>query len=215
MADAEGSEYIELKAPECWSSLYKRRPGLVLGFHGCDRETAENVLSHSTPHLKRSDNRYDWLGKGIYFWEDDPWRALDWAMETRKRPKQSKGKIKDPYVIGAVIELGRCFNLLETDARKELQEAFLAAEQALAVLGKEPPRNSGPSQMLRERDKYAIDVLHASRDEQGLPPYQTVRAAFIEGGPIYEGAGFHEKSHVQIAVLDESCIKGYFRLPWK
>jgi hypothetical protein len=34
---------------------------------------------------------------------------------------------------------------------------------------------------------------------------------FIEGGVVYEGAGFHEKTHVQIAIRTPEMIKGYFR----
>lgn len=43
--------------------------------------------------------------------------------------------------------------------------------------------------------------------------YQSVRAAFLEGEPLYDGAGFKAKNHIQIAVRDTDCILGYFRLP--
>jgi hypothetical protein len=36
---------------------------------------------------------------------------------------------------------------------------------------------------------------------------------FIEGAPIYEGSGFFEKTHIQIAVCNPDCIKGVFRVP--
>lgn len=35
---------------------------------------------------------------------------------------------------------------------------------------------------------------------------------FTEGKPLYPGAGFHEKSHIQICVRNPNCIKGYFRI---
>lgn len=41
-----------------------RRPnsfGPVLGYHGCDREVAEQVLSGQSD-LRLSENSYDWLG---------------------------------------------------------------------------------------------------------------------------------------------------------
>ncbi|MEO1272348.1 MAG: hypothetical protein AAFX99_29980 [Myxococcota bacterium] len=40
--------------------------------------------------------------------------------------------------------------------------------------------------------------------------YQTVRGVFVEGEPVYEDAGIHIKTHVQIAVRDPGCILGYF-----
>lgn len=39
----------------------------VIAYHGCDVETAERLLSGEP--FKPSQNDYDWLGEGIYFWE--------------------------------------------------------------------------------------------------------------------------------------------------
>ena len=51
-------------------------PGFLLGYHGCDEQVAENVLSGNDT-LRPSTNDYDWLGHGIYFWESNPRRALE------------------------------------------------------------------------------------------------------------------------------------------
>jgi hypothetical protein len=45
----------------------------------------------------------------------------------------------------------------------------------------------------------------------GRGTYQTVRGAFMEGTPVYPGAGIFEKTHIQIAVRDPDWILGYFR----
>ncbi len=45
----------------------------------------------------------EWLGHGIYFWENDPQRALEWAQDG-----SSKSKIKQPSVVGAVWNLELC-----------------------------------------------------------------------------------------------------------
>ena len=44
-----------------------------------------------------------------------------------------------------------------------------------------------------------------------LPAYDTVRAAFREGGPIYPGARIEKKNHVQICVKNADSIIAYFR----
>ena len=71
-----------------------RRPKNSLGplilYHGCDREIAEAVLSGKGT-LQPSENDYDWLGPGIYFWVDSPNRALDWAKDRKKRRPQEMG----------------------------------------------------------------------------------------------------------------------------
>ena len=40
----------------------------VFGFHGCDKRVADAVLTGKTK-LSASENAYDWLARGIYFWE--------------------------------------------------------------------------------------------------------------------------------------------------
>lgn len=58
--------------------MYKKLPNLVLGFHGCNKETYENVIVKGQD-LKKSLNSYDWLGNGVYFWEQNYQRAYEWA----------------------------------------------------------------------------------------------------------------------------------------
>jgi hypothetical protein len=40
---------------------------MVLAYHGCDASTASQVLNGKP--FRKSQNVYDWLGEGIYFWE--------------------------------------------------------------------------------------------------------------------------------------------------
>lgn len=199
-------------APPEWAR-YKRAPGLVLGFHGCDANVAEVVLAGQQAHLKPSENAYDWLGPGVYFWESDPWRALSFASDAQERPFLTRGAILQPTAVGAVIDLGRCCNLLEVAALDEVRQAhqFLAA--AAAAAGAPLPRNKGPERGQRFLDKAVMETVHQLRLERQLPDYQTVRAAFLEGEDLYEGAGFKARNHIQIAVRDPGCILGYFRLP--
>lgn len=82
-------------------SMYSKLPNLVFGFHGCSRETFENVIFRGQD-LEMSQNKYDWLGNGIYFWENGLQRAYEWA---KKYPESA--------VIGAIIDLGYCLNLTD------------------------------------------------------------------------------------------------------
>ena len=75
--------------------MYEKLPNLVIGFHGCTKNTHEKVLTFHE-ELRGSDNSYDWLGNGIYFWENNLVRAWEWA-------KRRHGD--DAAVIGAVIDL--------------------------------------------------------------------------------------------------------------
>ena len=80
-------------------SLYSRRSNLIIGFHGCDESVVRKVVN-GEEDLIPSTNDYDWLGNGIYFWENNEARALQWATELSKRKGSS---IKKPAVVGAII----------------------------------------------------------------------------------------------------------------
>jgi hypothetical protein len=194
--------------------MYQHLPSFVLGFHGCDREVAESVLAGET--LKPSTNDYDWLGQGVYFWENSPERALSYAESIKRYVKRGKGSIKDPYVIGAVIDLGLCFNLTEEGALLELSGAFALLEATADATGNSLPINKagfeGDLDLLkRHLDCAVFQNMHAARAKFDLPSYETVRSPFNEGGQLYPGTSFRQKTHIQICVREISCIKGYFR----
>jgi hypothetical protein len=190
--------------------IYQRLPGLVLGFHGCDSTIGEALLADPGKHLSKSANAYDWLGGGIYFWENDPQRALEFAQAVRDNPKISKGKIENPFVIGAVIELGLCCNLLDRRALKEIYASYSVVCAAHQAAGAALPVN-GAGRRMRFLDCHVIDAMHNIRANQKVASYDTVRGAIWEGGELFPGAAIQTQNHVQIAVRNTSCIKGYFR----
>lgn len=192
--------------------LYKVQPAFVLAFHGCDADVAAKVIAGSEP-LKPSGKEYDWLGGGAYFWEGSPHRAWEWAATMAKRPSSSPNRIRSPAVVGAVIDLRHCCNLFDSSALDELKDAWelfkLTSRRDRVAM----PVNKGatPDRLGRYRDRAVIEFMHTLRKESGLPAYDTVRAAFPEGGRLYPGAGFTKRSHIQIAVRNPECIKGYFK----
>lgn len=64
--------------------------------------------------LTASTNEWDWLGPGVYFWEQNPARALEYAIDSANNKQKNKVRIATPFVIGSIIELGNCLNLLES-----------------------------------------------------------------------------------------------------
>jgi len=190
-------------------------PAFVLGYHGCDKSIGERILA-GNDELKPSNNKYDWLGKGIYFWENDPFRAHNFATHLCDNPRGRKARIREPFTIGAVIDLGHCLNLLECESLKLLKLGYELLRQAHAKSDVSIPENKpGPSQdgdlLLRQLDRAVIETLHEFNETQKKTPYDSVRAAFWEGQELYPNAGFKEKNHIQICVRDRACIRGYFR----
>ncbi|WP_411886672.1 hypothetical protein [Polaromonas sp. YR568] len=190
--------------------IYQRLPGLVLGFHGCDESVGEDIFTNPKKHLDHSANDYDWLGGGIYFWENDPQRAWEFAKEAAADPRISKGKIKKPCVVGAVLDLGLCCNLLDRRALDEIKGSYDFLKEIFESLGDALPIN-GAGRRMRRLDCLVIENMHELRENQKIKAYDTVRGAFWEGGELYPGAAIERLNHLQIAVRNKACIKGYFR----
>lgn len=184
-------------------------PSFILGFHGCDRAVADRVIAGRQP-LRPSDNEYDWLGGGTYFWEGDPTRAMEWAKALKRR-----GKVRTPAVVGAVIDLGLCLNLLDRYYVRFVAEVYPRFVADLGRAGLPLPQNraltGGSIPILRSLDCAVIDYCRQTQIDNSLPPFDTVRAAFIEGEPAYPTAGFNDRNHIQVCVVSRHCIKGYFR----
>src|SRR5687767_8771165 len=99
---------------------------VVLGYHGCLEPTASNLLNGtvSVDEWAPSENSWDWLGHGVYFWEHSPQRALEWARAKAGRLPRRGGKRPRPAVVGAVIQLGRSFDLMNVAHTRELGGAY-------------------------------------------------------------------------------------------
>ncbi len=178
----------------------------MLGYHGCEGDVAERLLAGEPFRVSRND--YDWLGVGIYFWEANPCRGLEFAGELKRR---GRGNIDTPAVVGAIINLGLCLDLTTTSGIREVEASFAALRDVADTFDVELPRNS-ENLLLRRLDCAVINILHDIRARQGLAAVDTVRGVFLKGGPIYPTSGLHVKTHIQIAVRNTECIKGVFRV---
>lgn len=201
--------------------MYNSRPGFVIGFHGCEADVRDALLSNPDV-IKKSEKPYDWLGHGMYFWENNIDRALEWAKDKKRR-----SEINNPAVIGAVLDLSYCFDL--TDARfiSMIKAYYSLLAQTYKALGEKLPENKDikmdqhKDKILRELDCKVIEfmhdqIIHQIAEDikiQGYSEYKifdSARGVFTEGGAAYAGAGIVEKTHIQICVRNLNCIKGFF-----
>jgi len=176
---------------------------LVLGYHGCDLATAQRIIAGQEQQIP-STNDYDWLGSGLYFWEDSYSRALRWAQN------DPSGKIKTAAVLGAIIDLGNCLNLIDAENLDLVKAAHRAYLDFCAASGLKPLENKGRDFRARNLDKIVFETLHNLRKEKKEQPFDTVRAFFVEGELLYENAGLRSLDHIQICVRDPRKIVGYF-----
>ena len=182
------------------------QPFQITGFHSCDREIGLKVLKGEIDLLP-SNNTWDWLGGGVYFWEQNPARALEYAIECAQGKQKNKIPIKTPFVIGAIIELGNCLNLLEPKSLQIVKEAHDNLERAFKESGEKMPINKGANRAL---DCAVIKYLNGIKNSLRNTPYDTIRSSFQEGGELYPGSNFTSRLHIEICVLNTDLIKGYF-----
>ena len=171
----------------------------ILGYHGFRPEHAafgRELLTGERPltDWQPSENRYDWLGDGIYFWEHGPDRAAEWAGP-------------DGLVIGAVISLVGCWDLTDTAATRWLKAGYERLLMRYDLTEAQLPRNAGRALKLRRRDSLVINYAALTNKL----PVRSVRGAFEEGDAVFPGSAIRVQTHVQIAVRDRSRILGIFR----
>jgi hypothetical protein len=201
--------------------MYDVRPHLVIGFHGCDADIQSKLLNNPN-EIEISRKPYDWLGNGMYFWENNQARAMEWAEQ-----KASRGEIKKPAVIGAILFLGLCCDFLDSKYTDLIGVYYSLMAKQYEELSKELPINKDlkndkhKDQILRELDCATIEFMHqqifaahraqvASQGFSTLPIFDSARGAFGEGGPAFDGAGISRRSHIQICIRNPNCIKGFF-----
>ena len=171
----------------------------VYGYHGCAKAVAYSVLHDDGVELQSSENDYDWLGSGIYFWEEGPRRAWEWA-------KQRFGE-NDAAVLCAKIKLGNCLNLMDIDSYRLLRQTYdKLLESGIAL-----PTNGNK---LHRLDCMVVNAALKYAEDVGTRPYDTVRCPFVEGEPVFPDSRFFDLTHIQISVrTPESILELYEVLP--
>jgi hypothetical protein len=172
----------------------------VIGYHGCQKAFAEGVRSGriSVAQWLPSQNGYDWLGEGIYFWETSRTRAEQWAVE-------NFGDHAD--VLVAEIELAQCLDLLESTYHDDLRATHQNLQAIYRRHGWTLPKNQKQRHHL---DNLVINKFVEFMAQFGRQPgirFQTVRGAFEEGRPLFPGSAIRTLSHIQIAVRDVHCLR--------
>lgn len=148
----------------------------------------------------------------MYFWENSLTRAQEYAQELATK----RQKIKAPFVIGAVINLGYCFDLTDAFSLNLLETEYQNMAKLFAKADVPMPENqqvfkNDTDFLFRKLDCAVIEYMHQMIDEENRKAFDTVRGVFWEGDPLYPTSGFKKKNHVQLCIRNPNAIKGYFR----
>ena len=126
----------------------------------------------------------------------------------------SCSSIKTPAVVGAIIDLGYCFDLTDSLYLAELRNAYEIFKESCKNINKPLPTNvsfgNSTDLLLRRLDCSVVQTALELNKKANSHPYDSVKGVFWEGQELYPNAGFREKNHIQICVCNPNCIKGYF-----
>jgi hypothetical protein len=162
----------------------------AIGYHGTSVERAARILAEG---FQASRNDYDWLGDGVYFFQDSPARAREWAVERFGEAAA---------VLGAEIDLNGCLDLLDPKWHRIVRRSYADLMERLRRMGAEKPRQTRGAHRL---DRAVLNHAVRLSTKRGFT-IRSVRGAFVEGEPLFPGSAMFSKSHVQIAVRDPSAI---------
>ena len=168
----------------------------VVAFHGTRRGVAQKLVD-GVP-FKRSQNEGDWLGHGVYFWEYGPQRAWWWA-ERRYGAEAA--------VVGAMIRLGRCVDLLDSGDVVLVKRAYERLVRTFESKGQRIPSNANTQKRL---DCAVFNYLFDSLTRSGFEP-ETTRAVFVPQSSkglqrAWSRSGVFDNSHIQISVRQPNNI---------
>jgi hypothetical protein len=168
------------------------KPIEIFGYHGTSQERATAILAEG---FRASDNDYDWLGTGIYFFQDAPIRAKQWA--TQQHPQ-------DPAVIYSHIRLDNCIDLFDIGWQpllKKVYNSFVEQYQSTnQPLPKQNPERSKAHRLDCTFFNFAIELISQEQ------PIDSIRAVFMEGERLFPSSAIFELAHIQIAVRNPNLI---------
>lgn len=166
---------------------------VVRVFHGTSIEKAMKIVEDQW--IIPSENVFDWLGHGVYFWEESYQRARQWA----ERKYLSKAA-----VVSTDVKLGHCMNLFDSSWSTVIKRAYEDLHQK------------------HQLDKIPLPVNRAGRREldcavvnaiaENIYDIDTVRAAYIEGEPAFPTSLFVGLAHIQMVARNPDIIVGRYEI---
>ena len=170
----------------------------VLGYHGTSVAAAKSILEEG---FQISRNPYDWLGDGVYFFQEAPQRAWEWACGHHGETAS---------VLAAKIHIVNCMDLLAGGWESVIADAYNSYLQKIKESRKTLPEQAGGAHRLdREVINYTVGVLNDSGTKIAC-----VRAAFVEGRAVFPNSALFDQTHVQIAVRDSAaCVLETWQVP--
>lgn len=160
---------------------------LVQAYHGTTQQKAATIIK--TRRIPPSTGSGNWLGDGVYFWENSAFRAMQWAHARYK---------DEAAVVSAELRPGRCLNMFDPEWVPALTRVYHELRDEERAGGAALPRNQGRH--------HNLDRAVVNRLCERWYKVDTVRAPFREGTRLFPSSMFQGLTHIQLAVRTEATI---------
>ena len=159
----------------------------VKAYHAGDANEIEYLIA-GQPYMTPSFDINNWLGEGLYFWENNPNKAEKWQLE------KCKGAILE-----CDIDTQNLLNLLEdTDS----SDSFFKRAKTLSQQYDTKYSNNRSSQNFLLDCKIFNEYKKEFKDQ-----FSGVRMAFYLGESVSKDGNIYTGQHIQICIWDISAIK--------
>lgn len=182
----------------------------ILLYHATSRDAWEKIKASGG--MLPSTNNYDWLGKGIYFWQAAPIRAWIWKRFYARPRLRAEDTVVLEYPM--TVNPADCLDLLDIRWHKLLGHLGRAVPEGWRVSGID---EATIQQRLRRNritstphphflDCEAINQICDVLEHRHKVRIRLVRAAFQHLDHIYPYSAFRQGDHVQVAVRDPDLV---------
>ncbi|MCD5406232.1 MAG: hypothetical protein LRZ99_00885 [Desulfotomaculum sp.] len=166
---------------------------VLLGFHGTTVANAEKILQEG--RFKISADEDEWLGEGVYFFENDIKQAYYWCVKERNYKSWAilKGDIKAEII----------FDLTLTDHWEEFLKILKEIEKRY-----KKRKDGTPRKLL---NFVVLNIIYKQK------PYDVVRAVFDVSEaetPTFKRTNI-KPVQIQLCVRNHDCIRNIERMECK
>jgi hypothetical protein len=188
----------------------------VVGYHGTGLSVALRLVNRVEDFIW-SEKDYDWLGRGIYFWEYAPKQALNFAKIRQRQYKNKQNKTPEDErraseplaVVACMIRLGFCLDLTEPENVEYLGEIFESYKEVMELAGGDLPKNKHKYRKLdRAVFEYAYKVIEASEPNLKV---DTARGVYVPTDGVkrvWDGSWISRDTHIQLCVRNSASLLG-------
>lgn len=159
----------------------------VRAYHAGDAKEIDDLIA-GQPYMTPSYHGNNWLGEGLYFWENNANKAEKWQLE--------KGK---GAILQCDIDTQNLLNLLEDTDSSDL---FFEDAKALSEKHKSKYLNNRSSQ------KFELDCQIFNEYRRKVKgQFSGVRMAFYLGESVSKDGNIFTGQHIQICLWDLTAIQ--------